>query len=706
MSPPRLTTGHLTTRTRARPVPHHFEAACWLSLSALRADGLCLRLTRSRQRFTDRCSEPSAERRPGDTSRGPAHALIERAAHLCMRIAAPDVMPEESSSPSPSIFSSPPPSSRLPVLPVSILPAQDDVDVIDLTDDDVRDSSKDEVDPAILHRPARTSARPAEPSWWLYQRAVQQWGQGFLDLSPEDQRATQQLIAETYQPQHPQHGLHEEKHKEGEEPPRKRQAMMPQPPHIPAAGTFLQLLMSNGSTSAPKPALQPPSQPFTPSRSLVQPSAVPPSASFSSRPSSSSQAGPVPMVVEMKKPPPPPLPLHGSFSHPTFAYLVQHSAAGRHSFSHMLRSAPSLAPSDPNPSSTSSSPSGPPPVSAHAGTDGDILSPSPSPSSRPLRSTPQKEAEQELQDARQLWLSLYRQHPAVRKHLAATPPAAASPLSSRAQPVEYSQCCVCLRGLPIASFRVDERWVASGLRLSFDLPPSLAHLRLSLPDGSYNCVLCPRCHRQKAWLPTLARCCRCNATSSEHHPLPSHLQRVHGSAEVDGDAGARVCTTCLASSPPPVAQLPPPPKRSRSSSSDTASLPADPVLPPATGEGEEEDQQERGVAAQLDALRSYAAGLYSLTPHDYLTLQRGVEEVHAAWQRAEEARQLVEGGRDTGTGTLGGPCSVCLDAQCDALLQPCSHVSCCTACAKSLKAKKMSCPRCSCRITRVLAIHR
>ena len=51
-------------------------------------------------------------------------------------------------------------------------------------------------------------------------------------------------------------------------------------------------------------------------------------------------------------------------------------------------------------------------------------------------------------------------------------------------------------------------------------------------------------------------------------------------------------------------------------------------------------------------------------------------------------------------------CPICLDELCNALVQPCCHVSCCLECAKQLKKKKKSCPRCHTKIRSVIAVKR
>ena len=51
-------------------------------------------------------------------------------------------------------------------------------------------------------------------------------------------------------------------------------------------------------------------------------------------------------------------------------------------------------------------------------------------------------------------------------------------------------------------------------------------------------------------------------------------------------------------------------------------------------------------------------------------------------------------------------CPICLDAVCDALLQPCCQISCCVECARELKRKKKSCPRCDQKIRSIIAVKR
>ena len=66
-------------------------------------------------------------------------------------------------------------------------------------------------------------------------------------------------------------------------------------------------------------------------------------------------------------------------------------------------------------------------------------------------------------------------------------------------------------------------------------------------------------------------------------------------------------------------------------------------------------------------------------------------------QEEERARLAAE------SASVAPHCSVCLDSPCDALLQPCGHVSCCAECATDLKKRKLQCPRCN---VRVRSLHR
>ena len=51
-------------------------------------------------------------------------------------------------------------------------------------------------------------------------------------------------------------------------------------------------------------------------------------------------------------------------------------------------------------------------------------------------------------------------------------------------------------------------------------------------------------------------------------------------------------------------------------------------------------------------------------------------------------------------------CPICLAESCDALVQPCCHISCCFECGKVLKKSKKACPRCHIKIRSVVAIKR
>ena len=76
-------------------------------------------------------------------------------------------------------------------------------------------------------------------------------------------------------------------------------------------------------------------------------------------------------------------------------------------------------------------------------------------------------------------------------------------------------------------------------------------------------------------------------------------------------------------------------------------------------------------------------------------------------KRGKRKRQRLEEEEDEGVGEDErdvDTCPVCLDQRCDALLQPCRHLSCCQQCARRLKHTKKSCPRCHSEIRHVIAI--
>ena len=69
-------------------------------------------------------------------------------------------------------------------------------------------------------------------------------------------------------------------------------------------------------------------------------------------------------------------------------------------------------------------------------------------------------------------------------------------------------------------------------------------------------------------------------------------------------------------------------------------------------------------------------------------------------QGEEEVKEEKGGGEEEqGPSAMTPLCPVCFERACDALLQPCHHISCCTPCAKQMKARKMACPRCNAKIS-------
>ena len=230
--------------------------------------------------------------------------------------------------------------------------------------------------------------------------------------------------------------------------------------------------------------------------------------------------------------------------------------------------------------------------------------------------------------------------------------------------------------------------------------------------------ICGKCAHQLPLISTrLARCCLCSKTTKAHYPLPNGLRRLRGCEELDGDVGPRICGPCREQPPQAAIVCMCGIKRGRSSSIDSSSSSADDEEKAAAAEEAAEEKVEAAAREDAPALPApfvrllrHATNLRALPAAEQSAL---VNLVHAVrnehtrtllQQRARLAKAAaVEGGRDMATGTLGGQCPVCLDDQCDALLDPCMHVSACASCAKCLKQQKLPCPRCN---TRIRTIHR
>jgi hypothetical protein len=82
-------------------------------------------------------------------------------------------------------------------------------------------------------------------------------------------------------------------------------------------------------------------------------------------------------------------------------------------------------------------------------------------------------------------------------------------------------------------------------------------------------------------------------------------------------------------------------------------------------------------------------------------VQTAAEERESRLKREQEEERERARADSASVTTL---CPICLDSPSNALLQPCSHVSCCAGCASDLKKRKLNCPRCNTRIKRVLLL--
>ena len=263
--------------------------------------------------------------------------------------------------------------------------------------------------------------------------------------------------------------------------------------------------------------------------------------------------------------------------------------------------------------------------------------------------------------------------------------------------------------------------------------------------------ICIPCHRRLHEVLSITRCCLCACVAYSPRPLAPHLHRLHGSAATDGPEGPQVCLAC--SFNPPAAALvdrvqtadslsskdkargktllttrlkqcqyfasllPPVLLRERphlkqlvndlrsrlrylcemTDSVDAAALGRSPDEVDRETEEKREREREKMVTKRVRAAEKKARDEAEKKARDEVTavLSAAAATEKAAAEQAEQARKEKDEAE-----ALTRLCPVCLEGECDALLLPCMHVSCCTPCAKQLKARKHACPRCARRITK------